>query len=239
MNPFYVCIILLISLLTADPAYLPSYDIEVIPVQDGVYVYHSFFDYNGNKVSANGLIAESSDQVVLIDTPWDEKQTSELLDWVKQEIGKPVAFAVITHAHQDRIGGISVYKKHGIETISSHLTREEAVANGFDVPNTIFRSDTLLYYNELSLEAFYPGPGYTRDNTVVYLRDQKVLYGGCFIKSASSRSLGNLEDADVEEWPSSLQNVQNRYPDRSLAIPGHGDWDEGAIENTLRLLSDQ
>lgn len=233
----------MLFLITASfgfqPASSSSYDIEVESIREGVYIYRSYFDYDGSKVSANGIIAESSDQVVLIDTPWDEQQTTQLLEWVETEINKPVSFAVITHAHMDRIGGISVYKKHGIETVSSHLTRDAAAVNGFDLPGTVFRSDTLLYYDDLSLEAFYPGPGHTGDNIVVYLNDHDILYGGCFIKSASSASLGNLEDADVRNWPSSLQQVKNRYPHPALVIPGHGNRSDGAIENTLQLLADQ
>lgn len=65
-----------------------------------------------------------------------------------------------------------------------------------------FRSDMLLTYGPSSLEVFYPGPGHTPDNSVVYLPAHKLLYGGCFIKSKESVSLGNIEEAGaIEKTP--------------------------------------
>lgn len=211
--------------------------IEVIELTEGIYIYQSFGKYEGAEVSANGLIIESSNEVALIDTPWDNEQTIQLLDWIDREINKPISFTVITHAHMDRIGGIDVLESRDIPTISGHLTAKEAAKNGYTQPNITFQSDTLLTYGNASLEAYYPGPGHTIDNTVVYLNDHHILYGGCFIKSSSSTSLGNIEEASVTDWPNSLRKVTERYPERNLVIPGHGNWDPGAIENTGYLLS--
>lgn len=200
-------------------------------------MYRSFAEYEGNLVSANGLIVESADEVALIDTPWDKEQTIQLLEWVDRELNNAISFAVITHAHMDRIGGIDVLKSRDIPTISGHLTVKEATGNSFSRPDFTFRTDTLLTYGNASLEVYYPGPGHTEDNTVVYLKDQYILYGGCFIKGASFTTLGNLEDADTAEWPNSLRNVMERYPQRKRVIPGHGNLSPGAIERTMDLLS--
>lgn len=218
-------------------AVVSSPKIDVVKIENGVYVYRSFVEYEGEEISANGLILESSDEIVLIDTPWDDEQTTQLLDWINQELNKPVVFAVITHAHMDRIGGIDILKSHEIPVISGSLTFGEATKNGYSQPDYAFHSDTLLTYGNSTLEAYYPGPGHTVDNSVIYLNDHHILYGGCFIKSSSSASLGNLEDANVTEWPNSLNNAVKRYPERKLVIPGHGPWKPGAIKNTLKLLS--
>lgn len=190
-------------------------------------------------VSANGLIAESSENVALIDTPWENAQTERLLEWIEMNIKKPIVFAVITHAHNDRIGGIDALKARNIPTIANAFTFEEAVINNFTQPDFSFQTDTLLTFGSSSIDVFYPGPGHTPDNSVVYFNNHHVLYGGCFIKSAASPSLGNLEDAVTSDWPASIQRVMERYPERKVVIPGHGDWDEGAIERTLELLRDR
>lgn len=208
-------------------------------LQPGVYIYRSYFEIGGLLISANGVIVESDEYVALIDTPWENVQTEKLIDWIGANIGKPVIFAVITHAHNDRIGGIDILKTKNIPTIANELTFEEAVKNNFSQPDYSFKTDTLLTLGNSSLEVFYPGPGHTPDNTVVYLNEQNVLYGGCFIKSAGSVSLGNLEDAVLTEWPGSLQRVIEKYPERQVVIPGHGHWDQGAIEQTMQLLQDR
>lgn len=215
----------------------PEHQIKIKQLQEDVYLYQSFATYKGHLVSANGLVLVSGNEVVLIDTPWDQPQTHQLLNWIEEEVEQPVSFAVITHAHMDRIGGIDVLNNENIPTVSGRLTTKEAVKHGHTQPDTSFRSDTLLTYGNASLDVYYPGPGHTIDNTVVYLNDHKILYGGCFIKSARAQSLGNLADAYVADWQQSLEKVKERYPGREIVIPGHGKLMTGAIENTLNLLA--
>lgn len=236
MRIYWFCLLLLIVPFFTSSSL--AQDIKITKLQEHLYLYRSFAYYKGNLVSANGLVVVSGDEVALLDTPWDKRQTRQLLDWVDGQLQKPVSFAVITHAHKDRIGGINVLKKQDIPTISSRLTVREAAKNGYARPDYSFASDTLLTFGTSSLEAYYPGPGHTVDNSVVYLRDQHILYGGCFIKSAAAGSLGNLEDAYVKKWSQSLEKIKERYPERKIVIPGHGPWTPGAIEQTLRLLSD-
>ena len=73
---------------------------------------------------------------------------------------------------------------------------------------------------------------------MVYVRESKALYGGCFLKSEASESLGNLADADLAAWPASLDALVKRFPDATTVIPGHGALDPGAIEQTRRLLQE-
>lgn len=230
-------LILIFSCLSAASSYTASEEIEIVQLDEGVHVYRSHALYEGNRVAANGMIVESSDEVILIDTPWDEQQTVQLLEWIGMELNKPVSYAIITHAHADRIGGIDVLKSRAIPAISSQLTAQEAARRNYSQPDITFESDTLLSYGNVSLEIYYPGPGHTTDNSVVYLKNHHMLFGGCFIKSASSPTLGNIEDATLEDWPRSLRKVMERYPKREMVIPGHGGWEAGAIENTLDLLS--
>ena len=40
-----------------------------------------------------------------------------------------------------------------------------------------------------SIEAFYPGPGHSPDNIVVWIPEARVLFGGCLVKSAGAKGL--------------------------------------------------
>lgn len=213
-----------------------NYPIEINMLDSGIYLYESFGDYNGNKISANGIIAVAKDSVVIIDAPWNNEQTVQLIDWVETEIGKPIAMFVITHAHDDRIGGISVLNERKIKSVSSHLTKVYALKRGFESPTKAFERELTMKFDSLEVQIYYPGAGHTVDNSVVYLLPSNILYGGCFIKSSGSTSLGNIEDADLNSWPQSIKNMQKRFPKPKIVIPGHGDYEKGAIENTLKLL---
>jgi glyoxylase-like metal-dependent hydrolase (beta-lactamase superfamily II) len=88
-----------------------------------------------------------------------------------------------------------------------------------------------------SVEVFYPGPGHSRDNVMVWVSAARVLFGGCAVKSAASMSLGNLADADTRAWPDAVHRVMDRYREAAVVVPGHGA--EGTQElftHTLELL---
>src|SRR5690625_3777758 len=154
MNTYFLYILFISLPLFSSSSSIQ--EIEVIKLKEGVYVYHSFANYEGSLVSANGLILESTEEVALLDIPWDDQQTIQLLDWIDREINKPVSFTIITHAHMDRIGGINVLKSKNIPTISGSLTAKEATKSGYSQPDLTFHSDTLLSYGKSSLEVYYP-----------------------------------------------------------------------------------
>lgn len=231
--------IVLLGLIVIFGAELKAqYQIDVTKVSEALYIYQSYFTYQGNKTGANAVLFAGEDSVVIIDTPWDNDQTLQLLDWVATELKKPVAYFIITHSHEDRLGGISVLKQKGISSYSSRKTAEEAQKRGVRSPDKLFEIDSTFTLGNVPIEVFYPGPGHTVDNVVVYFPAQKTLYGGCFLKSGESITLGNLEDADVAAWPTSLERVRERFSDATFVLPGHGGWEPGAIENTAKLLKD-
>ena len=80
-----------------------------------------------------------------------------------------------------------------------------------------------LPFGDRHIEVFYPGPGHTVDNVVVYVPHARVLYGGCLIRPGSSKSLGNTADADLKRWAESVALVRDRYGDRvDIVVPSHG-----------------
>jgi metallo-beta-lactamase class B len=64
-----------------------------------------------------------------------------------------------------------------------------------------------------------------------------VLYGGCFVKSTETGSLGNLADANTKAWPASVEKTMNAFPGPAYVIPGHSGWrDKGSLAWTFKLL---
>ena len=66
----------------------------------------------------------------------------------------------------------------------------------------------------------YPGKGHTEDNIVVWLPQYNILVGGCLVKSTSAKDLGNVADAYVNEWSTSIENVLKRYRNINVVVPG-------------------
>ena len=70
----------------------------------------------------------------------------------------------------------------------------------------------------------------------MWLPEQKLLNGGCFVRAATAGTLGNTADAVVSEWAASAERLQRRYPDAQIVIPGHGvPGDVSLLEHTRKL----
>ena len=95
------------------------------------------------------------------------------------------SLAVVTHAHQDKMGGMDALHAAGIATYANALSNQLApqegmvaaqhsltfAANGWVEPATA--------PNFGPLKVFYPGPGHTSDNITVGIDGTDIAFGGC------------------------------------------------------------
>jgi glyoxylase-like metal-dependent hydrolase (beta-lactamase superfamily II) len=173
-------------------------------------------------VPSNGLIVREGDHVVVIDTAWGAAPSRALLAWIDRELKLPVARLIVTHFHDDRLGGWEVFAERGVRIVAS----EQTLALAKVQPTPAFDLYRLSPGEKLAagtLEILYPGPAHAPDNVVVWLRSERILAGGCAVRAAASAGLGNLSHASVADWAASIARVQAAYPDARLVLPGHGD----------------
>ena len=202
------------------------------------YVYRTFSDYKGTKISANAMYLVTDKGVVLFDAPWDTTQFQPLLDSIKTKHHKEVVMLFATHSHDDRAGGLDFYRKKGIKTYTIKLTddilkKENKPRAEFIIPN-----DKTFTVGQHTFEVYYPGKGHASDNIVAWFNKEKVLYGGCFIKSADAKDLGYLADSDVKEWKKSIGRVKAKFKNPIYIISGHEDWtNTESLNHTLELVN--
>ena len=221
-----------------------QYSIKITPVDSNIYLYTSYGDVgNYTNIDANAVVIVSGNDALLFDTPWDSVQAIQLLSYVQDSLQKNIIACIITHAHVDRIGSIDIMHQHNIPTYGYYLIKQEAISHGHTIPQHLFyQTDTTFRCGSINITALYPGAGHTVDNIVLCVPSKHFLYGGCFIKSGKSNWIGNIEDADVAQWPHSLERVQEHIKmlDIKMVIPGHGSWEsDNAIPNTMRLLTEE
>lgn len=206
-------------------------------LEDSVWVHTTYRMFGTQNVPSNGMIVQTSEGVILIDTPWDDTLTAHLLDSMKERFNQPVLYAMITHAHDDRIGGIAALHKHHIKVMSQQKTCELAKKYGYEIPDTVMPADTILTSGNERLEYFYPGPGHTEDNSVVWLQNRNILFGGCLVKAESYSDLGNIADANLSAWPQTIHRLIEKYSSARIIVPGHGTWGGlPLLQHTLHLL---
>jgi len=192
---------------------------------------------DGSVFPANDMYIITKNGVILIDTPWGEAETEQLVDTLWSRYHKKILLCISTHFHADRVGGVDVLKKKGIKTYSSLLTRQLAKQIGEKQPEFTFTNDTTFNVENIILQTYYPGAGHTKDNIVIWLPQSKVLFGGCFIKSLDAADIGNLADADIKAWSASIANVKAKFKNIKYVIPGHQGWqgDTLMFGHTLEL----
>jgi glyoxylase-like metal-dependent hydrolase (beta-lactamase superfamily II) len=214
-------------------------DLVVSELRPGIWRHTSWSRLaDGTRMSSNGLLVQDGDELVLVDTAWGEAPTEALLGWATRELGRPVTRALATHSHEDRIGGPVSLARRGIPLLVHPATLRLATGRGVDTaqPITAFADGDVVQVG--GLEVFHPGAAHARDNVVVWIARERLLFGGCAVKSADATTLGFVGDADLARWPGSMRRVRDRYPEARMVVPGHGDpGDRALLDHTLALLA--
>lgn len=210
-------------------------DLKVKKIEDGIYLHTSFEKIAGwGLVDSNGLVVLDDKDAYIIDTPMSTEDTKALVKWIREQ-GFIVKGSISTHFHGDSTAGISYLNSVSIPTHASKVTNELIHKNGREQAKYSF-DGTSYWLVKDKIEVFYPGAGHTRDNVVVWMPNNKILFGGCFVKS---KSLGYLGDAVLDSWPASAEKLISRYRNARLVVPGHGKvGDVSLLTETLNLALD-
>lgn len=204
---------------------------------------------------------------VLVDTPYENQATQALVEWIMKQHDRVNLQVINSHFHRDNLGGNEYLLNRGIPVYGADMTArilaEKIKDPNWDSIGSYYRQPQYQRYRDLvaasqlmppdhlykiddglviadendTLEVWYPGAGHSPDNVVVYWHNRQILFGGCIVKSLDSVNLGNLEDAVVEDWPASVQRIQDKFPNSQIVIPGHGEYgDLRLLQHTMKLL---
>ncbi|EQA44069.1 putative beta-lactamase Bla2 [Leptospira broomii serovar Hurstbridge str. 5399] len=231
-------IIVAIALLL--PWQLGSSDLKIsmIPLTENFYVHTSYHIIDNVPFPSNGLIVSTKSGAILIDTAWGNEQTVQILLWIKENLKMPVRFAILTHFHDDRSGGIQELKNRNIPSYANRRTIHKMKSLNLPVPDRLLKDEMDFRMDDLVFKVLYPGPGHSEDNIVVWFPMSKVFFGGCLVKSPQAKSLGNIKDANLVEWPKTIRFLERSFSNAKFLIPGHEAWGgPEAFGRTLELLS--
>ncbi|PKP10438.1 MAG: subclass B1 metallo-beta-lactamase [Bacteroidetes bacterium HGW-Bacteroidetes-4] len=216
-------------------------DLQLVHLQDSIFVHISWHQLdNFGRFSSNGLLLIKNGQALMIDTPMDNEKTERLTKYLKDSLAVNTTKLIIGHFHDDCLGGLSYLQSRGVESIAHAMTVEKCNEIGLPVPSTPFTDSLTFDFNGEQIDCRYFGAGHSFDNITVWIPGKKMLFGGCLIKSMDARGLGNLSDAVVPVWDSTVTGILKKYPDIKTVIPGHGDY--GGAEllvHTIELVGNE
>ena len=235
---FDMAFVLVFHLVTLFPAFshakVPEMQIEEIT--QNVYLHRSYHFVDGyGVVGSNGLIVVDNDQAFLVDTAWSSKDTEKLVLWIKQK-GLHLEGSVSTHSHEDRTAGIDWLNKNGIPTYASAKTNQLLKAQEKPLAKNTF-AGTEAKLMDGAIRLYFPGKGHAADNIVLWLPRDKILFGGCLVRSLASKTLGYTGEASIEDWPQSISNTLAKFPTAETVVPGHGEIGDQKLLNHTKDLA--
>lgn len=216
-----------------------SKDIELVKLSDKAYIHTSYFQTESyGRVGANGLLLVDDGKAFLFDSPWNDEQTETLATWLSNSLNVVITDFVPTHYHEDCMGGIGYLHSQDVESHANQMTIDIAKEKGLPTPLSGIEGTRFMKLNDIDVFCYYLGGGHTEDNIVVWIPSEKILFGGCLVKDLQSKSLGNVAEANLEEWPNTIDNVIEKFPSAEIIIPGHGQYGgKELLVHTKELLS--
>ncbi|MCF8357325.1 MAG: subclass B1 metallo-beta-lactamase [Prolixibacteraceae bacterium] len=239
---FLFAITATISMAFAQPGKITiNPDVELISIKPGFYMHISYTNSEQfGRYSSNGMVVIQNGKALMIDTPDNNQKTEALYNFLADSMGVETTLFIGGHFHDDNIGGLSFLKTKGIKSILNKLTKEKCIELSLPLPDTTFDKTMDFTFGTIPVQIRYFGGGHSFDNIVVYFPDEKILFGGCLIKSLGSRGLGNLADAVVPEWEPTVKKVIKAFPDVEVVVPGHGPMGDAALlHHTVELVKQQ
>ena len=211
-------------------------NLKIAHLTGDFYVFTTFNLYKGARIPANGVYLLTNNGVVMFDTPWDTTQFQPLIDSIRIKHNKNVTLCIATHFHEDRTGGLEYYRQQGIKTYTTKKTDKLSKGSGKKRAEFLIDKDTVFTVGQYSFQTYFPGHGHAPDNIVIWFEKEKILYGGCLIKSVEDHDLGNLGDASVNDYATTVKNVERKCKRPRFVIPGHKDWSTTrSLKHTLKM----
>ncbi len=205
-----------------------SSSLQIKKITEQSFIHITFLETEDyGKVACNGMVIISDKEAVVLETPVDNKASEELISWIENEQQANVKAVIVHHFHIDCLGGLAAFHQKQIPSFANQLTIDLAIQKGYEPPAHSIAGGHIIHIGNSRISSHFLGPAHTEDNMVSYVEDDKILFGGCMIKSIGAKR-GNIADANVYEWSNSVNRVKSEYPEISTVVPGHGE--EGGSE---------
>jgi glyoxylase-like metal-dependent hydrolase (beta-lactamase superfamily II) len=223
-----------VLLILSVPALVAqSPDFAVKKVGDNVY---AAIGVDGGKAGSDAGFVVGDKGVLVVDTFTTAEAAQALLAEIRKVTNQPVRFVVNTHYHLDHTGGNAVFAEAGAAIIAHQNLRgwvrtenlkffgatptdqQKARVAALVPPDETYQDSMDVYLGSRRVHLRYL-PGHTGGDTVVFVPDANVVFGGDLIWQ---KHLPNLIDATTSAWIETLDRMLQAHANATF-VPGHGD----------------
>ncbi|UNY99075.1 subclass B1 metallo-beta-lactamase [Zhouia spongiae] len=235
--PFIILITLLCYGCKSNKHSYQSETLEIIQLTPKTFIHTSFLETdNYGIVPCNGLVFIDRGEAIVFDTPINNAISDELIFIIEEKLKAKIKAVVPTHFHEDCLGGLEAFHKKNITSYANQTTVSLLKNKSLAVPKVGFKDTIQFQIGKEAVLCHFFGEGHTKDNIVGYIPSEKTLFGGCLIKALNSGK-GNLDDANIKEWTSTITNLKNSIQHIDHVVPGHGkSGDKNLLDYTANMF---
>jgi glyoxylase-like metal-dependent hydrolase (beta-lactamase superfamily II) len=196
--------------------------LTVTKIKDNVYWIR------GGVGSNNGVIVGESG-VILVDTKTTVDSEKQVLAEIAKITSKPISTAIITHSDGDHVNGLAALPS-SVNIIAQDNCKMEMQASAGSknpapqdrLPSTTFAKSDRWTIEGVHIQLYHWANGHTSGDTVVYLPDQKIVFGGDLLVTSRPDTLIHVEKhGSAAGW---IENAKGMLGlDADTYLTGHGD----------------
>jgi glyoxylase-like metal-dependent hydrolase (beta-lactamase superfamily II) len=229
----------LVSFGTLARAQQQPQPLKVTKVKDNLYWVQ------GGVGSNDGFIVGTSG-VVLVDTKTTADSEKGVIAEIAKVTPKAVNTVIITHSDGDHVNGLAAFPP-GLTIIAQENCKKEmqASAGGRNpapqdrLPTKTYTKTDKLTIDGVHIRLYHWASGHTSGDTIVYLPDQKVVFGGDLLVTNRPDTLIHLEkNGSAAGW---IENAKGMVGlDADTYLTGHGEMMTKAdVQKKLDLIQDK
>lgn len=195
--------------------------LQVTQIKDNVYWAQ------GGAGSNDGIIVASTG-VIIVDTKTTPDSEKEVIAEIAKITPKAVNTAIITHSDGDHVNGLAAFPA-GLTIIAQENCKKEMEASASSrnpapqdrLPTKTYDKTDDLMIDGAHILLYHWAPGHTSGDTVVYLPDQKIVFGGDLLVTNRPDTLIHPEkNGSVIGW---IENAKGMIGlDADTYLTGHG-----------------
>lgn len=206
--------------------------------------------------TSNAGFVVTKDGVVVFDALGTPALGYRMLERIREVTDKPIKRVVVSHYHADHIYGLQAFKEHagnppvlaqrgtlgyaggssaeqGEDAERRLEQRRQALFPWVDEktiivpPDTVFDTDTCFELGGIRFEIKHLGPAHAPGDSIMLVKNYKVLFGGDVIYGGRVPFLDSPE-TDTRRWLAGLDTIAALKDQVRYVIPGHGEMSEDA-----------
>jgi cyclase len=213
--------------------------LKVTQVRDNVYWAQ------GGAGSNDGIIVGTTG-VIVVDTKTTTDSEKQVIAEIAKITPKAVNTAIITHSDGDHVNGLAAFPA-GLTIIAQENCKKEMEASAGSrnpapqdrLPTKTYSKTANLTIDGVHIRLYHWAPAHTSGDTVVYLPDQKVVFGGDLLVTNRPDALIHLpKHGSAAGWIKSAKGMLGLDADTYLT--GHGNMMTKAdVQKKLDFIQDK